>query len=182
MRAAGRFVAFLRAINVGGHTVKMDHLRALFEEMGFSDAATFIASGNVIFGAPAEGPELEARIERHLFDALGYEVATFVRPLSILAGVAAHDPFAGGNGDGPGTMYIGFLKAPADGAACRALAGLGSDTDEFALHDRELYWLCHTRFSDSPVSGGMLEKTLDAPLTLRNRNTLHWIVAKFGGA
>ena len=32
-----RMIAFLRAINVGGHTVKMDRLRTLFEEMGFSN-------------------------------------------------------------------------------------------------------------------------------------------------
>jgi len=29
-----RLIAFLRAINVGGHTVKMDRLRQLFEELG----------------------------------------------------------------------------------------------------------------------------------------------------
>ena len=41
-----RYIAFLRAINVGGHTVKMDQLRALFEELGLSNVETFIASGN----------------------------------------------------------------------------------------------------------------------------------------
>ena len=44
-----RLIAFLRAINVGGHTVKMDHLRQLFESLGFSGVETFIASGNVVF-------------------------------------------------------------------------------------------------------------------------------------
>ena len=44
-----KYVALLRAINVGGHTVKMDHLRSLFEAIGFSNVETFIASGNVIF-------------------------------------------------------------------------------------------------------------------------------------
>jgi uncharacterized protein (DUF1697 family) len=44
-----KYVAFLRAINVGGRTVKMGHLRSLFEAMGFSNVETFIASGNVIF-------------------------------------------------------------------------------------------------------------------------------------
>ena len=37
-----RYVAFLRAINVGGHVVKMDHLRQLFESLGFSSVETFI--------------------------------------------------------------------------------------------------------------------------------------------
>jgi len=44
-----RYIAFLRAINVGGHTVKMDTLRALFESLGFLNVETFIASGNVLF-------------------------------------------------------------------------------------------------------------------------------------
>lgn len=177
--ADGRYAAFLRAVNVGGHTVKMDRLRTLFEEAGFSGVATFIASGNVIFDAGSDVPSLEARIERHLFDALGYEIITFVRPLSVLADIAARDPFAAVKSGSQGTMYVGFLKDPPGEAARRALSGLESDTDDFALHDRELYWLCRTRFSDSPVSGGLLEKTLDTPLTIRNRNTLERIVGKY---
>ena len=46
-----RHIAFLRAINVGGHTVTMDRLRRLFGEMGFRGVETFIASGNVVFEA-----------------------------------------------------------------------------------------------------------------------------------
>ena len=41
--------AFLRAINVGGHVVKMDALRRHFEQMQFTSVQTFIASGNVVF-------------------------------------------------------------------------------------------------------------------------------------
>lgn len=44
-----RYFAFLRAINVGGHVVKMDRLRQVFESLAFSNVETFIASGNVIF-------------------------------------------------------------------------------------------------------------------------------------
>ena len=62
-----RYVAFLRAINVGGRRVKMHHLRELFESLGFSNVETFIASGNVIFDSPAEDTrKLEQRIEDHL--------------------------------------------------------------------------------------------------------------------
>ncbi|HLA07538.1 MAG TPA: DUF1697 domain-containing protein [Anaerolineales bacterium] len=44
-----KYVAFLRAINVGGHPITMDRLCEFFEELGFSNVETFIASGNVIF-------------------------------------------------------------------------------------------------------------------------------------
>ena len=36
-----RYFALLRAINVGGHLVKMDRLRNVFESMGFSNVETF---------------------------------------------------------------------------------------------------------------------------------------------
>lgn len=51
-----RYIAFLRAINVGGHTVKMDRLREIFEALGFSNVETFIASGNVVFETTARDP------------------------------------------------------------------------------------------------------------------------------
>ena len=49
-----RYAAFLRAINVGGHVVKMEVLRAAFEDLGFAGVETFIASGNVIFETRAK--------------------------------------------------------------------------------------------------------------------------------
>src|SRR6185369_8391120 len=61
-----KYVAFLRAINVGGHVVKMDQLRALFEALGFANVETFIASGNVIFDSKSKNvAALERKIDRH---------------------------------------------------------------------------------------------------------------------
>ena len=75
-----RFVAFLRAINVGGHTVTMDRLRQLLAELDLADIESFIASGNLVFRSGARKVDaLERRIAAHLERGLGYEVATFVR-------------------------------------------------------------------------------------------------------
>ena len=75
-----RFIAFLRAINVGrGRTVKMRSLRQVFESLGFSKVATFIASGNVVFETTTKKTKaFERKIERALKEVLGYEVRTFV--------------------------------------------------------------------------------------------------------
>lgn len=43
-----RYIAFLGAINVGGRSVKMDHLRQLFESFTFSIVETPIPSRNVL--------------------------------------------------------------------------------------------------------------------------------------
>ena len=59
-----KYIAFLRAINVGGHNVRMDDLKAVFERQGFRNVETFIASGNVIFNSDTHDPEvLEQKIE-----------------------------------------------------------------------------------------------------------------------
>ena len=40
-----RYAAFLRGVNLGKRTVKSAELRAAFEELGFSDVKTLLASG-----------------------------------------------------------------------------------------------------------------------------------------
>ena len=89
-----RYIAFLRAINVGGHTVKMENLRHLFESLDFSNVQTFIASGNVVFDAKEKSARsLEKKIEKRLREALGYDVATFIRTDAELAEIADYKPF-----------------------------------------------------------------------------------------
>jgi uncharacterized protein (DUF1697 family) len=207
-----RYIAFLRAINVGGHIVKMDRLRSLFEALGFSNVATFIASGNVIFDVPgvdaraanAQAPDapdalapdalapdalapdaqaLERRIERALREALGYVVATFLRTPAELAAVARHRAFPSVDVAAEAhALYIGFLPAPPAPAAAEALLRLRTDADDLHVHGRELYWLCRTRMGESPLTGARLEKALGMPATLRNATTVERLVAKYAAS
>src|SRR5688572_13292534 len=106
-----RYVAFLRAINVGGHTVRMEALRRHFESIGATNVETFIASGNVIFEtARGNADALERAIEDHLRMALGFPVGTFLRTIPELAAVAAHAPFPESELAKGATMYVAFLK------------------------------------------------------------------------
>ncbi|HEX6291337.1 MAG TPA: DUF1697 domain-containing protein [Herpetosiphonaceae bacterium] len=179
MSAAQQYIAFLRAINVGGHTVKMADLRALFEELSFANVATFIASGNVIFESPnADARALEAQIERHLKQALGYEVATFLRTTAELAAIAAYQPFAKADAEGS-SLYISFVAAPPTKEARQKLMALRSPTDDFHVHGREIYWLCRTKLSESAFSGALLEKTIGMPATMRSATTVKKLAAKY---
>lgn len=176
-----KYIAFLRAINVGGHTVKMDHLRMLFEQLGVTNVATFIASGNVIFDAPATNVALlEQQIEHHLQQALGYAVATFIRSAAELATVATYQPFATGELEAAGTaFYLAFLKASPRVEACQTLLTFNTAVDDFHVHEREVYWLCRKKISESMFSGALLEKTLGMPATMRNATTVNKLAAKY---
>ena len=175
-----RYVAFLRAINVGGRVVKMERLRELFESLGMRDVETFIASGNVVFETrAADAAALETRIERHLAKALGYEVATFLRTTDELAAVAAHVPFAGADPVPEGhALSVGFLKAaPGDAQRAALMAHRGAN-DDFHLHQREVWWWCRTRVSDSAFNGARLERAI-GPATMRNVTTVRKLGAKY---
>src|SRR6266404_5964576 len=92
-----KYVALLRATNVGGHTVKIDRLRFLFESLGLLNVETFISSGNVIFDSKSRNTKaLQKKIESYLLETLGYEVATFIRSTSELVDVARYKPFVVG--------------------------------------------------------------------------------------
>jgi uncharacterized protein (DUF1697 family) len=167
-----RYVAFLRAINVGGHVVKMDRLRAEFEALRLHDVETFIASGNVLFSAPSlDTAELEARIERRLATSLGYAVATFLRTPEELATLVRDDPFA--QRDSTAQLWVGFLKTTASPAIRDKVLAFRTDLDEFEVRGREAYWMYRAaKMSDSKVSGAKLEKALAMPATFRNVTTV----------
>jgi uncharacterized protein (DUF1697 family) len=175
-----RYIAFLRAINIGGHTVKMDALRQHFESWGFEGVVTFIASGNVIFEAGADNPQkLERLIETRLRAALGYEVATFIRPPHELVDIAGCQPFPDPQFITAVAFNVAFLKEPLDDGLVQKLMLRKTEIDDFRVRGREVYWLCRKKQSESSFSNAVLEKTTGKPSTLRGMNTLKKMAKKY---
>jgi len=180
-----RYFAFLRGINVGGHRVKMERLRELFEEAGGQNAATFIASGNVIFDADAKDEAaLERRIEKHLHTGLGYEAATFLRSLAELRAIVSHQPFPESEADKEGhTVFVLFLRSPLGAAEQRSVEALRTERDEYHVNGREIYWLSRGPTLESLVKPADFNKaTGKAECTARNITTLRKLVAKYSGS
>ena len=175
-----KYVAFLRAINVGGHTVKMDHLRSLFEKLGFANVETFIASGNVIFDSKSKNtPALEKKIEKHLEQELGYAVSTFIRSPEQLGAITRQQPFAAAEVAKAHTLYVGFLASEPEATAKKALLQLANKVDDFNVSGREVYWLIRKKFSESTITPALLAKTLGMPTTLRNITTVQRLATKY---
>ena len=183
-----RRIAFLRAINVGGHVVTMAALRGHFAKLGFEQVETFINSGNVIFTTTAKNDAaLERKIEAHLEKALGYEVKTFVRSEAELAAIARYQPFDAARIAAAPTLCVGFLAAPLDAAADpsfvrarKLLMTLRTEIDDFHVHGREMYWLCTRKQSESKFSNARFERVLKLSATFRNINTLARLAEKYG--
>ena len=176
-----RYVAFLRAINVGGHVVKMDVLRREFEALGLRNVETFIASGNVVFdAAERDGARLESKIAARLERTLGYAVATFLRTTGELAEIAAHRPFPESATKAKNaSLYVGFMAERLSPAAKKTLLALRTKTDDLHTSGREVYWLSLAGFSKSEFSSARMERTLGLEATFRNVTTVRKMAAKF---
>jgi uncharacterized protein (DUF1697 family) len=168
-----RYVAFLRAINVGGRVVKMDTLKKAFIRLGLTDVEAFIASGNIIFSSPVKDTaKLERRIEAQLEKDLGYEVATFVRTTDDVIAIAGYRAFAPTKVETAVALNVGFLGAPMSAEAKAALDKLVTDADLLHVNEREWYWLSQSRQSESVISNAAIERVLNARSTLRGMNTI----------
>lgn len=174
-----QYIAFLRGMNLGNRRLTMGRLAALFEDMGFDDVATFIASGNVIFSAKArDASRLEESIGKHLELELGYDVDTFVRTADEVAKVAQFDVFDSDVRKG-GALNVGFLHERLPPATARKLAAVRTTNDQFRVIGREYYWYSRVGVAKSEVWKLPKVKALKLPnSTVRNMNTIRKIVAK----
>jgi uncharacterized protein (DUF1697 family) len=166
-----RYAAFLRAINIGGRRITGPELCKPFTAMGFAEARSFRASGNVVFDAPRK--PAEARVEQQLATALGYEVISFLRTRGELEELAAGEPFE------PGAKYhVMFLKALPSTAKQREVLALGSDDDKLAWGARELFWRPRGRMLESELDLKRVEKLIGLN-TMRTNGTVEQIAAKY---
>jgi uncharacterized protein (DUF1697 family) len=175
-----RYIALLRGINVGGgHVVKMELLRKVFESIGLTNVETVIASGNVVFeSSESRERKLEEKIEQTLKESLGYKVATFLRTVPEMAIVVKQQPFNLANLDSDAMVYAAFLRSKPSPTLRKALNALNTDNDQVSVKNREVYWLRRARSKEAEVFALRLGKLLGSETTVRNMNTVKRIVAK----
>jgi len=175
------WIAFLRAVNVGGRKVEMARLRALLTGMGLSRVRTYIASGNAFFDAELNGPgeraELTAAIEARLLAEFGFEVPTVLRSTAEVAKALAAAPFEQVEVTPDTRLSIAFLSGPLTGLTLP----LRSPKDEWELlgaTEGEAYlvsWRLNGRVGANPVAA--LEKQFGVKGTARFLHTTAKILA-----
>src|SRR5437899_2291529 len=90
------YIAMLRGINVSGHKIiKMEHLRAAFEALGFKEVTTYVQSGNVVFKGATKSPALlTKRIEEKISSEFGFAVPVILRTAGELGDIVKGNAFA----------------------------------------------------------------------------------------
>ncbi|QPF84740.1 DUF1697 domain-containing protein [Bradyrhizobium genosp. L] len=130
-----RYVALLRAVNVGGTgKLPMTELQAMCVEAGFDDVQTYIASGNVVFSSKLGAAKVKAALEKRLQAYAGKPVGVVVRAADEMAAVLKANPFPKAP---PNTTVAIFLDEPPPKDALKAIKG--QQDEEVRLGRREIY-------------------------------------------
>ena len=130
-----RYVALLRAVNVGGTgALPMARLKAMCVEAGFAGVETYIASGNVIFDSKATAARVKAELEARLLAHAKKPVGVMLRTAAEMAGVLKANPFANTE---PKYTYVVFLDARPPRNALDHAAGVNGE--KMALGRREIF-------------------------------------------
>jgi uncharacterized protein (DUF1697 family) len=158
-----RYVALLRAVNVGGTgNLPMAALRSICLDAGFDRVETYIASGNVVFASGAPAARVKAELESRLAVHAGKPVAVAIRTAAEMLAVRKANPFPRAE---PERVYTIFLdRRPPRDALDHAV---GQSDEKIRLGEREIF--VH-------YPGGMGRSKLRIPAakmgTARNMNTV----------
>ena len=168
-----RYVALLRAVNVGGTVVRMEALRGHLESLGLTSVTTLLQSGNVVFQATqTTSRALEELLERTTASALGVETTYFVRSAAEWGRLAAANPFREEAERDPAHLHVSVLKtAPPDGSWARLEAAIVG-RERVRAGDRAAYIVYPDGSGTSKFTLGVIERTLGTRGTNRNWNTV----------
>jgi uncharacterized protein (DUF1697 family) len=172
-----RFVAFLRAVNVGSRTVAMATARHALMELGFEAVGSYANSGNLLFTTTGTAADHEAAIRSKMEDVFGFELTTFVRTARQVQQLATAKPF--------GTIAAGhthFVLLPLTrptAAEKKAVEALSNDHDEVVVVGRDVHWLIRSKSTATTLGAKLWRQALpDNPTTARNTTMLARLVEK----
>jgi uncharacterized protein (DUF1697 family) len=171
------YVAFLRAVNVGGSgKLPMTALRSLVEAAGGTEVQTYIQSGNVVFGHRLRsGDKVGAALETALREEAGLTTSAMVFTGSELEAVIVENPFSGRPEN---LLHVAFFtRAPSPSEVAGAALERFSP-EEAAVVGRRAYL-----FLPNGVGRAKLPTALQkvgVPSTLRNWRTVTTLAGMAG--
>ncbi|PLP61089.1 hypothetical protein CYK37_01990 [Mesorhizobium loti] len=162
------FVALFSGINVGGNRiVKMAELRAFFEELGFTDVASYVQSGNVVFcSAKGDATTLTQMLEQAFQQRWGFHSRIMVRDAAWFAQLVAGNPYPEVVEDPTKLHAMALEREPSSEEAGR-LAEKCTGPERFEVKGDVLYLHAPDGLGKSKFAE-ILPRTLKVPGTTRN--------------
>ncbi|OBQ61182.1 DUF1697 domain-containing protein [Mesorhizobium erdmanii] len=162
------FIALFSGINVGGNRiVKMAELRSFFEDLGFSDVASYVQSGNVVFRAgKGDAATLTKQIETAFAKKWGFHSRIMVRDLNWFERLVRQNPYPEAAADHTKLHAYALEREPTVDEVAR-LAEKCTGPERFEVKGDVLYLHAPNGLGKS-VFANLIGRVLKVPGTARN--------------
>lgn len=167
-----RYVALLRAVNVGGCKLPMAELREVCAELGWEKVETYIQSGNVVFVAAGKPEALETALEKAVAKRFGFERPVIVRSASQWADYAKGSPFPEAERDEPNRLMLGLSKAPPRADAPKLLEEKAAAGERVTLQGDALWVHYPDGAGTTKLTPALFDKAAGSSVTQRNWRTV----------
>jgi uncharacterized protein (DUF1697 family) len=167
------YIAILRGINVSGkNKIAMKDLKAALEGAGFLNVATYIQSGNVVFGHKlTDEKTLANQITQLIKTAFGLDVPVLVRTANDIEQTYANNPFLKQKGIDADKLHITYLAdVPAQENIDKANT-YNYGPDEFIIMGNNVYVHCPNGYGNTKLNNTFFENKLKVAATTRNLKT-----------
>jgi uncharacterized protein (DUF1697 family) len=172
-----RFVAFLRAVNVGKRRVDMATARKTLESLGYADVASFVNSGNLLFTADGQPARLEKAVRAALEKEFGFEITTFVRTAAQVQALATEKPF--GKLEPGHTHFVLLPLTRLTAAERRAVEAMSNERDTVVVRGRDVHWLIRDKSTETSLGPREWKQALpDNPTSARNVTMVERLAAR----
>ncbi|HLL60890.1 MAG TPA: DUF1697 domain-containing protein [Candidatus Nitrosocosmicus sp.] len=170
-----KYIAFLRGINVGGHSkVSMTELKKLLESLSFKHVKTLLNSGNIVFESDEmDKSKLKVMIEKHLEEKFGFKILIIVRSHEEIQKLVASNPFNGIDCNSETRFYVTFLAEISDTNLSIPYESSDKNFKIISANNTEVISLLTiTKNKKTTDAMKILEKEFGKNVTTRNWNTV----------
>ena len=162
----------------GHNSMKMNDLKLLFKDLGFSNSETYIQSGNVVFSTEEDLliQELTSKIERAITKKFSYQVPVMVRTIEDMEKYMSLNPFLELTDFDPSKMAVLLLQETPSEAQIEIVKDVDYPPDRFKIIDKEIYIYCPNGFGRTKLYTNFFEKKMGVIGTARNWKTITTIL------
>ena len=157
----------------GHNAIKMTCLTGLFRQIGYSDAETYIQSGNIVFTCHNVNiDEVSSEIRKAILSEFNLNIAVISRTLDGMKKIISANPFLEIPGFDPSKMAVLFLEIEPSAEQILKVANIDYPPDKFLINGSEIYIYCPNGFGKTKLYTNFYEARMKVTGTARNWRTV----------
>ena len=172
------FITLLRGINMAGHnTIKMTGIVDLFRQSGYTDAETFIQSGNIVFTSRnGNTDDVSSGIRKAILSKFNLDIAVITRTSDQMKRIISDNPFLEEPAFDPSKMAVLFLENKPSEEQILKVSGIDHLPDKFHVNGSEIYVYCPNGFGKTKLYTNFFEAKMKVTGTARNWKTVNTLL------